>query len=241
MIRYFIGTSSKWEDADAEMVYEYSIRKNTKASIDIEWMRINDCPGNSWSGWNVSRWPTPFSGFRWAIAEACGFKGRAIYTDVDMINFRDVDELWNMDLNGKPLAARRGSRFGGHEFCVMVIDCEKMSNHLMPLSRMKTIPESHTRYIRYFSGNDNLVQELDPRWNCLDGEGRNIDDIWNLHYSNMPSQPWQPSWFTGRTEPHVRPDLVKVWFDMRKEALDSGMKFTAPTDYYTGDYGIIGR
>lgn len=240
-IRYFIGTSAKGEDADAEMVYEYSIYNNTKNPVDITYMRYNMHPESPWGQWNTIQWPTPFSGFRWAIAEACGFKGRAIYTDVDMINFRDVKELWNTDLHGKPIAARRGSRFGGHEFCVMVIDCEKIAEHLMPLERMKKIPESHHRYIRYFSGNDALVQELDPRWNCLDGEGRSIDDIWILHFTKMASQPWKPAWFTGTPEEHVRPDLVKLWFDMREEALASGKIKNTPQELFPDDYRIIGR
>jgi hypothetical protein len=38
-IRIFIGTSANGEDAVAEMVYEYSLRKNTDAELDITWMR----------------------------------------------------------------------------------------------------------------------------------------------------------------------------------------------------------
>jgi hypothetical protein len=38
-IRLFIGTSANGEDADAEMVYEHSLRKNCSVPIDITWMR----------------------------------------------------------------------------------------------------------------------------------------------------------------------------------------------------------
>jgi lipopolysaccharide biosynthesis glycosyltransferase len=132
-VRIFIGTSANGEDADAEMTYEYSLRKNTDRELDIVWMRQTRDEKSVWGGWNTERWSTPFSGFRWAIPEVCGFEGRAIYTDVDMINFKDISLLLDTDLNGKPVAARRGSRFGGHEFCVMVFDCQAFEEHSMPV------------------------------------------------------------------------------------------------------------
>ena len=68
----------------------------------------------------------PFSGFRWGIPEACNFEGKAIYTDVDMINMRDMAELVDLEvLKGKLCLARDGKRFGGKEFCVIVFDCAK--------------------------------------------------------------------------------------------------------------------
>ena len=38
-VRIFIGTSANGEDAEAEMVYEYSLRKNASVPIEITWMR----------------------------------------------------------------------------------------------------------------------------------------------------------------------------------------------------------
>lgn len=239
-IKLFIGTSANGEDSEAEMVYEYSLRKNTKAQLEITWMRQTHDESSIWGGWDTSRWPTPFSGFRWAIPEACGFKGRAIYTDVDMINFRDIKELYEIDLHGKPFSARRGKRFGGHEFCVMVIDCEAAQDYLMPVSRQKNIPETHVRYINSFSGNDDLVQEIDPRWNCHDGDGLSIDNIWHLHYTEMATQPWRPTWFTGSPREHPRKDLVKLWFDMKEKAMSEGWSPRNPNEVF-GDYNIIGR
>ena len=92
-VKLFIGTSSNGEDALAEMAYEYSLRKNTESNVDIVWMKQTNDKDDFWHGWDSSRWSTPFSGFRWAIPEYCNFKGRAIYTDVDMINLRDISDL----------------------------------------------------------------------------------------------------------------------------------------------------
>ena len=240
-IRIFIGTSANGEDAVAEMVYEYSLRKNTDAELDITWMRQTKDTSSLWGGWQTQNWSTPFSGFRWAIPEACGFRGRAIYTDCDMINFRDIQALIDIDMQGRPIAARRGNRFGGHEFCVMVFDCEEFEQHSMPISRMKNIPESHHRMIGRFSGTD-LVQDLDHRWNCLDGEDYDLDDIWQLHYTNMATQPWRPAWYTGQPAEHARPDVFNVWFHYKDEALDADYSVSdyEPEEPF-GAYNIIGK
>ena len=242
MVKLFIGSSSNGEDAPIEAVYEHTLRQNCP-DIDITWMRQER--GEYWSGYQTHTWPTPFSGFRWVIAEACNFQGRAIYTDCDMINFRSMEELYNIDMEGKPLAARRGKRFGGHEFCVMVIDCEKFQEYAIPQSRVKNISEIHQRNIQMFSGNEDLVHPLDDKWNCLDGEDYELDDIYQLHFTNMATQPWKPNWFTGEPAPHPRQDVVDLF---RKKAEDARMAGYTAEQYMMNpeieepvDYGIIGR
>jgi len=248
-VRMFIGTSANGEDADAEMVYEHSLRQHVNVPLEITWMRLNPLDTGlpfeeqtPWGGWDTRMWPTPFSGMRWAIPEACNFQGRAIYTDVDMINFRNIAELWTTDMQGKAIMARRGDRFGGHEFCVMLIDCAKLGAMLPPISRMKTIPETHFRMIRQFSGAD-CVGDLDPRWNCLDGEGRQLDDMWILHYTCMGSQPWKPAWYKGPAVVHPRPELCQFWMDYRDRLNnDYTRKNQANIDYPAyGQYTIIGQ
>ena len=130
-LNIFIGTSPNGEDSEIEKVYEYTLLKNTQSNLSITWMKLNN-QLDIWSGWNTKKWFTPFSGFRWAIPHACNFEGRAIYTDVDMINLRDIKELYEIDLQGKPFAARKGLRWG-HELCVMVIDCNKAKEYVWKL------------------------------------------------------------------------------------------------------------
>jgi hypothetical protein len=238
-IKIFVGTSSNNEDSEAEMVLEYTLRKNTEHPLDITWMRQTRDEDSIWGGWETNRWSTPFSGFRWAIPEACNFSGRAIYMDVDQLNLRNIVDLYDTDLCGKPLAARRGARFGGHEFCVIVFDCELMGNLVMPVTRMKPNPDAHHRYIGMFSGTD-YVMDLDPRWNCHDGDNLTIDNIWHLHYTKMSTQPWKPAWFTGKAEEHPRQDLIKLWFDKREEAIKNGFFPRINNESFT-DYNIIGQ
>lgn len=245
-VRLFIGSSSNGEDHDAEVAYVHSLRKNLSPDreLKITWMRQTHDISSAWHGWATTNWSTPFSGFRWAIPEVCSFQGRAIYTDVDMINYRDISELADVDLNGKPFAARRGLRFGGHEFCVMVIDCKAAQFLIPPVSRAKLFPEFHHRMIAAFSGNDEYVEDLDPRWNCLDGENLDLKDIWQLHFTNMATQPWKPSWYTGETKEHPRPDVVRAWHDAVAESYDvrESAKFRDSLVYHEPvAYNIIGR
>ena len=240
-IRMFIGTSSNGEDNPIEAIYEYSLRKNCSQEIDIVWMKQTKDPTSFWHGFNTQFWPTPFSGYRWAIAEYCNFEGRALYTDCDMINFKDISELWNVDMQGKPLAARKGTRFGGHEFCVTLIDCAKFKQFAdVPVSRQRTLDNYHQRCIGHFSGNDELVHEFDARWNCLDGEHYMIEDLWHLHWTNMATQPWRPGWFTGIPAEHPRADLVTLFEDMLIEANDAGYDGQT-AEYPPFEYNIIGR
>lgn len=245
-VRIFIATSANGEDAEIECAYEHSLRKNCSRDIEITWMRQTN---DETSFWYVEpnatqRWSTPFSGYRWFIPEACDFKGRAIYTDVDMINYKDIAELVDIDMEDCPVAARRGNRFGGHEFCVMVFDNEVFKNFSIPVSRQRKIPESHHRQIQRFSGNGDLVMDLDPRWNCLDGEDYKLEDIWHLHYTRMNSQPWQPAWFKGRTEEHRRPDIKQAYYDALDEAIAAGYDPAARRAEAQKDlveYNIIGQ
>lgn len=244
-VRLFIGSSSNGEDAPIEAAYEYSIRQNCSREVDIVWMRQTNDHSSFWGGWQTERWSTPFSGFRWAIPEYCNFEGRAIYTDCDMINYRDMAELYEIDMQGKPLAARKGQRFGGHEFCVLVFDCSKFKNYaMMGADRMKALPGTHHRFLAKFAGNNELVHDLDPKWNCLDGEDYKLSEIYQLHFTNMATQPWKPSWYTGQVQPHGRPDVIKAYETACQIARNNGYCADTIREQLQQDivkYNIIGK
>jgi hypothetical protein len=129
--------------------------------------------------------------------------------DVDQLNLRDISELYHIDLQGKPFASRTD------RLCVMVIDCAAMQHLLKPVSEIKSITNYGSSI--YWD----IVKKsthFDPRWNCLDGEGRPIEDIWHLHFTSMPTQPWKPAWFRGTPQAHPRADLVELWNQYREEA-----------------------
>ena len=64
-IKLFVGCAPNGEDAETQMVLEYTAKKNSSMPVDITWMKHE--PEGIWSGWKSETWATPFSGFRWAI------------------------------------------------------------------------------------------------------------------------------------------------------------------------------
>lgn len=235
-INIFIGTSPNGEDKEIEDIYEYTLRKNSSSELSITWMKLNNCKNDIWNNWNTSKWFTPFSGLRWAIPHACNFKGRAIYTDVDMINLKDITELYDIDMQGKPFAARKGKRWG-FELCVMVIDCEIAGEYIWDLDKLKKNADSHKHH-RDLISNSNLVAEIDPRWNCLDGENRNIEEIFQLHFTNMSTQPWRPSWFLGEFHQHPRKDIIDL-FENYKNVIQEENFTASSTTTDTVKYKIL--
>jgi hypothetical protein len=108
MIRVFIGTAAKW--AKHEPVLEHSIRANTDAEVEVEFLRAGE-HGLKPSGC------TGFTNFRYAIPEIAGREGFAIYLDIDMIVLADIAELWDYRERGQWVCLADGSTE------VSVIDC----------------------------------------------------------------------------------------------------------------------
>ena len=220
-MKIFVGTSPGKDDAKAEAALEYSLRKNSPVPMDIHFMRNNDDPDNFFGGFDNSTWWTPFSFLRWTIPEFCEYKGRALYLDVDQLNFRDISDLYVMDLKGKAAAVRPDGRT-----CVMLMDCKKM-REIIPESAAEI--KANPAAVHQRVSNDILHNCVyyDERWNCLDGEKRRADDIWHLHFTEMRTQPWQPQWphetwaRKGKkyeAMAHPRSDLTYIWKSIYKES-----------------------
>ena len=159
-----------------------------------------------------------------------------------MINLRDIADLWELEIpDDKWMLARDGVRFGGKEFCVILFDNAKFKHNLAHPIVWKHVDYAHQQYMEFFI-DQKVVGDLDPRWNCHDGDDLDIDDIWQLHYTNMATQPWRPAWYTGQIAEHRRPEIFNLWFDMKQEAIDSGYSvddYSPEEDF--GPYNIIGK
>ena len=236
-IPVYVGSSPWGMDAESDMVLEYSIRKHASVPVEIVWMRADDDPASPWSGWNRERWATPFSGFRWAVAETAAKAGhrRAIYTDNDVLFLGDIAELWNADMGGFPIMAREPGRL-----CVSVWDCEAARAILPPVAAQK--PASRMHALLSDKIGPEHIAPLDPAWNCLDGEDLAIADIRALHFTDMSTQPAAAlaeerlhyrvarsasrrpcgHWYTGERREHRRPDAVALFHRHFRDALDAG-------------------
>lgn len=216
------------------MVLEYTLRKHASSPLTIVWMKLSRDPASPFFGWNTSQWATPFSGFRWAVPELCGFKGRAIYMDSDMICRADIADLFTLPMHPKSVALARGSG----RLCVTVWDCAMAERvGVLPIERLKSDAGAHHYMSVVITGYGVQQFPIKQNWNCLDGEKyRSLDDpeIKMLHYTSMPHQPHLPRaivrlhkaglkhWFDGKITPHWRTDLQLLFDTLFYEAQDAG-------------------
>lgn len=249
MIRVFVGCAPNHEDIESQAALEYSIRKHASAEVEIEWMKLSRDPESFWyadgaSGWQTSQWATPFSGFRWAIAEHCGFRGKAIYCDSDVIFMADIAELWNQVLKPGKVALAKGG--GSWRYCVSLWDCAEAGEHVWPVEKLRRVASAHGVMTGYFARAPQLTQQFAGEWNCLDGEGhRNLRDgsVKALHYTDMSSQPQlrhamprlaalgSKHWYNGAVRRHPRDDVVTLFDELLAEAKANGY----PPERYAAD------
>jgi len=240
MIKLFVGCAPNGEDAESQMVLEYTARKHSSLPIDITWMKHTTDETSPWYGWDSRTWATPFSGFRWGIPAACNYEGQAIYMDSDMIILADLAELWNNPWNDRAIIQMKGD----WRTCVAKWNCKRAKDVLLPLNRMKLIPDAHQRMFRMVQANPELQQSFDRQWNNFDGENDPLDQIKILHYTDMSTQPHgkyattrleaegRKHWFDGEFRAHRRPDVEALFDKYYNEAVASGMM---ATDYYSTD------
>ena len=211
-VNLFIGSGGK-HDEKAARIYLYTLFKNTKRKINITWLS----PETMGEGWNRSSWGTPFTCYRYAIPHLMNFKGRALYTDVDMINFRDIGALFDTDLECKPFGmvwdelqdnGTRGRELGYPRgfWCdsVLLIDCERAKDFVDPIDKIKTWKGiSYKWEVMRKLGSPHkektykLVKELDPRWNSFDGTD--------------PSAPLQKGQEASRWKGRKQFELDHIW------------------------------
>lgn len=239
-MKIFIGVDPNGCDIESQSVLEWSLRKNTKTNVDIEWMMLSRDINSFWyssgdgkAGWNTTNWATPFSAFRWGIPARCNYEGKAIYMDSDMIVLSDMEDLWRQDMGGKPIMAKGMSM--PDRFCVSVMDCEKMKDILPDIEVIKRHPTAYLQITQYLAQNSrSLVKRWKGNWNCVDGENCNLDEIDIFHHSSMEHQLCHKysiprlenqnrrHWYTGKISCHPRKDARKLFDDLLEEAIRNG-------------------
>lgn len=255
-IRIFVGCDPNNSDLEQMMVLDYSIHKHTQQPVQIIWMQLSHDPNSAWyadpatgNGWRTQDWATPFSGFRWAIPEYCGFTGRAIYMDADMLVLSDINELWQHPITGDAVVAAKGNG-DLMRLCTCVWDCAKAQAVLPPLAKLQADPNSHQHMMRLFREHPEWVEVYQDHFNCVDGEELPIEAIKILHYSDMGTQfshryslprlqqEGGQHWFDGQILPHPRQDLAALFDQYYHEALAAG--YTVE-NYRTEPFGAFNK
>lgn len=239
-IKVFVGCDPNNCDLEQMMVLEYSIRKHTSLPVEIIWMQLSRDHNSYWysnpekgEGWNTTKWPTPFSGFRWAIPEYCEYSGRAIYMDSDMIVLSDLAHLWQHPITDEAIVAAK-IKADMTRLCTCVWLCDKAKDIIPDIRKLRKDPKSHRKMMKLIKDNPTLVEEYNDSYNCVDGEDLQIENIRILHYSDMGTQfshkysldrlkeEGRTHWFDGEIMTHPRKDLINLYDCYYNEALENG-------------------
>jgi len=170
-------------------VLEFSIRENCSSPVEVNalytYKRDIPLPKKL-----KNRPRTPFSFQRFLIPEICGYEGRAIYLDSDMLVFGDISEIWNQPFNGNNLQTVRevnNRRFP--QFSVMLLDCaslrwsiDKIVNDLDYNKLNYSDLMYHMKVAR------SIGKDIPSDWNSLECYSEGQTKL--LHYTDMDTQPW---------------------------------------------------
>ena len=145
---------------------------------------------------------TPFSFARFAPPALCGFEGRAIYCESDMLALGDIAELWEFPLDEAPFAAvphaaHRGAaspfQTQGYMSSVMVFDNPRCRN-LDVVAITDRLRDGRLEYHDVISLTDRFLTEVDldisplpAMWNDLE---KPLVDTKILHFTNWNRRPW---------------------------------------------------
>jgi hypothetical protein len=254
MIKIFVGCAGNNEDLESQAVLHWSLQKNASEPFVISFMQLSKEPDSLFysdgkAGWQISEWTTPFSGFRWAVPELCGFEGSAIYMDSDVIVRGDIARLWNREFEPGKIVIAKGSPHP-QRLCVSKWNCAAAKNWLPRLSNIRSDLNCHRYLMRRIATDVKLVQPFGElgNWNALDIEPLDLEDesIQAIHYTGIPTHlglkyaiprlaaQGKRHWFTGipRSNPNAK---LQVLFDeLLVEAIEAGFQ---PEDYIRPEFG----
>lgn len=174
-------------------VLECTIRE----SCSIEDLEIIHTFGEDWT------WPggtpqmnlTGFSLVRFCVPELCGFRGRAVYLDSDMIVLRNIAELLCHPFGQAAVLAPRNMA------SVILYDCARLP-HWSRRAVLDLILSGGCDYHKAveLEYEPLAARTLPGNWNCLDERPHGAALV---HFTKIRTQPW-------RTSGHP---LSGLWFD----------------------------
>ncbi len=218
MYRVFIGT----EDAQwlATEILKHSIQR--RSSEKYEFKELKQLPLNL-----KRKMFTGFSFYRFAIPEICGFQGRALYLDADIVVQCDLKELFEIDMQNHGVLSKVDPEVNGYFTSVLIMDCSKLTDWKIN-EWVTLINAGIANYRETMTGNTSSLWNkdfgpLEDKWNDM--------DRWNeqtkiLHYTWVPTQPWKkpghPFAFVFLKEMKSALDQKAITADEVKKEIDAG-------------------
>jgi hypothetical protein len=213
-LRVYVGTET--EQLLTFQVLAYTIRRTARGPVEV--LPLSEAIAGA--GIRIpaprssrTRQYTPFSFQRFAIPQLCGYKGKAVYLDSDMMVFRDIHELPTYAAPGSDAAAAQEPPGSGRrsQISVMVLDCERLD---WDVARIVEDLEKGTYTYRQLYGELPIAKafsrSLPHRWNDLERYTPGTTCL--THFTDMETQPWLYA-------PHA---LGAVWCRALFDALEAG-------------------
>lgn len=217
--RIFLGTDDS--QIVAHRVLEYSITKSASAPVAVTPMlnvrhRMPKDPAN--------KPRTTFSFCRFMIPKLCGYQGRALYLDADMLVFGDIAELMDMPFGGKSALCtapapteqwegHNSTYLGKRSVAVMLLDCERLKWDVDEI--VDDLDAGRYTYQQLLSDvcvvpPDKIADTIPPEWNDLERYDPAHTKL--THFTVVPTQPWK-----NDDNP-----LNELWMAWYREAVEAG-------------------
>ena len=210
-LRIFIGWDSR--EGECSDVLAYSLRKHSSIPLEIKYLRLPDLAFNRTHDPLQS---TEFTYTRFLVPFLCGYQGKAIFMDCDMLCLGDIKELDDLKMDGLALRVVKHDhrppekvKMDGKVQTVyprknwsslMVMNCE----HLRLWTKQVVETQTGGYLHRFQDVPDEQIDEIPNTWNVLD---RMDAQTKLIHYTS--GGPWFDNY---RDHP-----FGKIWLDYRDE------------------------
>jgi hypothetical protein len=178
-----------------------------------------------------------------------GYQGLAVVIDPDIFFLTDVNELFQMDMQGRAIACTRYHEKNEWESSLMLLDCAKLTNWI-PEELLQKFVDNKLDYldiVRLRMVDPKTILEIPRYWNSFD---KLTPETKVLHTTKRLTQPWKtglPIDFTPSPMPkifgiiprepihkllgkypthfekHPRADVEKFFLALVKESLEAGV------------------
>ena len=173
--RVFIGFDSR--EAECSDVLAYSLRAHSSIPLDIRYLDLRrldfDRPRDPLQS-------TEFTYTRFLVPHLCGYQGKAVFMDCDMLCLGDIKELDELDMSGLTLRVVKhdyqptaATKMDGKAQTVysrknwsslMLMNCGRLG-----LWTKETVETQSGAYLHRFQGiPDEEIGEIPKTWNTLD-------------------------------------------------------------------------
>ena len=210
-LRIFIGWDSR--EGECSDVLAYSLHKHSSIPLEIKYLRLPEL------GFNRRHDPlqsTEFTYTRFLVPFLCGYQGKAVFMDCDMLCLGDIKELDDLEMDGLALRVVKHDhrppekvKMDGKVQTVyprknwsslMIMNCDNLRLWTKQVVETQTGAYLH----RFQDVPDEQIDEIPNTWNVLDRMDARTKLI---HYTS--GGPWFDNY---RDHP-----FGKVWLDYRDE------------------------